>query len=148
ISCQVLYAKNADLPRPPASTTKIMTAILLLEYTRPDDVITAGIDAFDVEGSALHLHVGEKLTARDMVFALMLRSANDGCVAVAEHIAGSESKFAEMMTAKAHEIGAVNTTFLNCNGLNEPCNTTTARDLAIMARYATRFPLFNEAVRT
>jgi D-alanyl-D-alanine carboxypeptidase (penicillin-binding protein 5/6) len=147
-SGQVLFSKNADLPRPPASTTKIMTAILLLENTKPEDLIAASQKAFDTEGSSLHLAAGEKVSAHDLLFAMMLRSANDGCVAAAEHIAGSEARFAEMMTAKAREIGAVHTTFRNCNGLNENPNVTTAGDLAIMARYAARFPEFNEATQT
>ncbi len=147
-SGQVLFSKNADLPRPPASTTKIMTAILLLEHTKPDDLIVASQKAFDTEGSSLHLAAGERVTAHDLLFAMMLRSANDGCVAAAEHIAGSEAKFAAMMTAKAREIGATHTTFRNCNGLNENPNLTTARDLATMARYAARFPEFNEATQT
>ncbi len=144
----MLYEKNADVPRPPASTTKIMTAILLLEHTQPTDLITASVRAKHTEGSSLHLVQGEHLTARDMLYALMLRSANDGCVATAEHIAGSEERFAQMMTAKAHELGATNTTFQNADGLNENPNRTTARDLSIMARYAQRFPEFNEATRT
>jgi D-alanyl-D-alanine carboxypeptidase (penicillin-binding protein 5/6) len=145
---QVLFEKNADVLRPPASTTKIMSAILLLEKTKPTDVISASAKAFDTEGSSLHLEAGEKVSAHDLLLAMMLRSANDGCVAAAEHIAGSEAKFAQMMTAKAREIGANHTTFRNCNGLNENPNVTTARDLAIMARYAQRYPEFNEATRT
>lgn len=144
---QVLYERNADVKRAPASTTKIMTAILLLENTQPDDILVAPKHIDDVEGSSLHLQAGEKITARDMLYALMLRSANDGCVVIANHVAGSEAKFAEMMTAKAREIGATNTVFHNCNGLNEHPNLTTARDLATMARYACRFPEFCEAVR-
>jgi D-alanyl-D-alanine carboxypeptidase (penicillin-binding protein 5/6) len=145
---QVLYEKNPDTPRPPASTTKIMTAILLLENTKPTEVLTASKKANTTGGSSLNLGIGEKVTAHDMLYALMLRSANDGCVVVSERIAGSEAKFAEMMTRKAHEIGAVNTVFHNCNGLNENPNRTTARDLSIMARYAFRFPEFNAAVQT
>jgi D-alanyl-D-alanine carboxypeptidase (penicillin-binding protein 5/6) len=149
VSGQVLYEKNADLPRPPASTTKIMTAILLLENTRPDDVITASKRASETGGSSLNLQPGEKITARDLLYALMLRSANDGCVAAAERIAGSEAKFAAMMTQKAREIGATHTIFRNCNGLNEPPNSTTARDLALMARYAAaHFPEFNRVTDT
>ncbi|HXG23294.1 MAG TPA: D-alanyl-D-alanine carboxypeptidase family protein, partial [Chthonomonadales bacterium] len=148
VSGQVLYARNADIPRPPASTTKIMTAILLLEHTRPEDIITASKHACETEGSGLHLKPGEKVSARDMLYALMLRSANDGCVAVAEHIAGSEARFAQMMTAKAREIGATDTTFKNSHGLDSPGHRTTARDLALIARYASIYPEFNEVTRT
>lgn len=148
VSGQVLYARNADTPRPPASTTKIMTAILLLENTQPDDVITASKRAAETGESSLNLKPGEKITARDMLYALMLRSANDGCVAVAEHVAGSVEKFAVMMNEKAKEIGALHTTFRNPHGLNVPPNRTTARDLALMARYASRYPAFNAATRS
>ena len=147
-SGQVLFEKNADELRPPASTTKIMTAIMLLEHTKPEDLIRASKIASEVDGSSLHLEPGETVTARDMLYALMLRSANDGCVAVAEHIAGSEAKFAEMMTAKARELGAAHTVFKNANGLNEPPNVTTARDLATIATHAIRYPEFNDAVGT
>lgn len=148
VSGQVLYEKNADVMRPPASTTKIMTAILLLENSKPTDIIVADKRASDTGGSSLNLKTGERVTAKDMLYALMLRSANDGCVAVAERIAGSEQKFAELMTRKAHEIGATRTQFKNCNGLNCPTHLTTARDLATMARYASRYEAFNEATRT
>ncbi len=145
---QVLFEKNADIRRPPASTTKIMTAILLLENTQSSDILTASKRASQTGGSSLNLKLGEKVTAHDMLYALMLRSANDGCVVVAERVAGSEQKFADMMTRKAQEIGAVNTHFCNCNGLNENPNLTTARDLAIMARYAFQFPEFDAAVHS
>ena len=147
-SGQVLFEKKADELRPPASTTKIMTAILLLENTKPEDLIKAGKSVSEVDGSSLNLVPGEAVSARDMLYALMLRSANDGCVAVAEHIAGTEAKFAELMTARARELGATNTVFKNANGLNEPPNVTTARDLATITRHAIRFPAFNDAVGT
>lgn len=145
---QVLFEKNADVQRPPASTTKIMTAILLLENLAPDELITAGLNAKETGGSSLNLAEGERITARDMLYALMLRSANDGCVAVAERIAGSEERFAEMMNEKARAIGATHTHFVNCNGLNCDGHLTTARDLALMARYAQRYPEFNAATRS
>jgi D-alanyl-D-alanine carboxypeptidase (penicillin-binding protein 5/6) len=147
ISGQVLYEKNADVRRPPASTTKIMTAILLLEHTQPQEAIVASQNAVHTGGSSLNLRPGETISAHDMLYALMLRSANDGCVAVAEHIAGDKKKFIEMMNLKAKEIGALNTTFHDPHGLDKPTNMTTARDLAIMARYALRYPAFNEAIR-
>jgi D-alanyl-D-alanine carboxypeptidase (penicillin-binding protein 5/6) len=104
--------------------------------------------ASETDGSSLHLKPGESVNARDMLYALMLRSANDGCVAVAEHVAGSEKKFAEMMTVRARAIGATRTVFQNANGLNDPPNVTTARDLATITRYAIQFPEFNDAVGT
>lgn len=145
VTGKVLYERNADLKRPPASTTKIMTAILLIENTQENDEIVASKKASEADGSSLHLLPGEKVTSRNLLFALMLRSANDGCIAAAEKIAASEEAFAKLMTKKAHDIGALDTIYRNCNGLNDPPNVTTARDLATMTRYAIRYPRFNEA---
>lgn len=145
---QVLYEKDADRRLPPASTTKIMTSILLLENTRPDDVIVADEKTALTEETSIHLKPGERISAHDVLYALLLRSANDACVAVGHHIAGSDAKFVEMMNAKAREIGATGTTFNNPNGLPDPKHLTTARDLALIARYATQYPDFNAATRT
>ncbi len=147
-SGKVLYAKEPNAARFPASTTKIMTAMLLLEHTKPDDLIVAppGIDK--VTDASMHLKPGEKITAHDMLYALMLRSANDGCVAVAIHVSGSMEKFIELMNARATELGCTNTHFNNTNGLNDPKHTTTAHDLAIIARAAMLNPDFAAAVRT
>lgn len=145
---QVLYEKDADRRLPPASTTKIMTSILLLENTRPDDVIVADEKTALTEETSIHLKPGERISAHDVLYALLLRSANDACVAVGHHIAGSDAKFVEMMNAKAREIGATSTTFNNPNGLPDPKHLTTARDLALIARYATQYPDFNAATRT
>lgn len=147
-SGQALYELRADARRPPASTTKIMTAILLLERLPLDTIVQADKSSSDTDGSSLYLRPGERLSAHDLLYAIMLRSANDACVAVAKAIAGSEVAFAEMMTRKAHEIGAVHTRFANPNGLPARDHYSTARDLATMARYAIREPLFNEVVRT
>lgn len=145
---QVLFEKNADARRPPASTTKILTAILLIENVEPDTLIQADKAVSETEGSSLYMLPGEKIAARELVYALLMRSANDACVAVARHIAGSEAAFAEMMNAKAAEIGATNSHFSNPNGLHAPDHYSTARDLAAIARYAVQLPAFNEAART
>ena len=145
---QVLYEKDADRRLPPASTTKIMTSILLLENTRPDDVIVADEKTALTEETSIHLKPGERISAHDVLYALLLRSANDACVAVGHHIAGSDAKFVEMMNTKAREVGAASTTFNNPNGLPDPKHLTTARDLALIARYATQYPDFNAATRT
>jgi len=145
---RVLWCKDPDTPRYPASTTKIMTALLLIERAKLDDVIVGppGID--QVGESSMHMKVGEKVPARDMLYAMMLRSANDGCVAVATHVAGSVPAFVSLMNKRAKECGAAHTTFNNPNGLNDPLHKTTARDLALMGREAMRNPIFREVVRT
>lgn len=145
---KVLWEKDADTPRFPASTTKILTALLLIENTKPDDIITAPADIEKVTEASMHLKPGEKITAGDMLYALMLRSANDGCVAVAVHISGSVEKFVELMNKRAKELGCTNSNFHNPNGLNDDLHTTTAHDLALIARAAMREPEFAEAVKT
>jgi D-alanyl-D-alanine carboxypeptidase (penicillin-binding protein 5/6) len=147
-SGKVLWSKDADTLRYPASTTKIMTGMLLLEHCKPTDVIVAPEDVTKVKEASMHLKPGEKVLARDMLYALMLRSANDGCYAVATHIAGSVQGFAKMMNDRAKELGCTHTHFDNPNGLNDPIHYTTAHDLALMGREAMKYPEFREAVRT
>lgn len=146
---QVLWEKNADVRRAPASTTKILTALLFIEHARPTDVITVMDPKITkIEESSLHLRPWEKLTAKDLLYGLMLRSANDGAVVVAHHVAGSVSGFATMMNAKAKELGATNSQFKNPNGLTQPGHYSTARDLAVIARAALAEPRFADAVGT
>ena len=147
-SGKVLWSKNPDVPRFPASTTKIMTGLLLAERLKPEEVVTAPWDVALVRESSMHLRPFEKLTARDLLTALMLRSANDGCYAVAVRLAGSVDKFSDMMNARAREIGCTGTHFHNPNGLNDPHHTTTARDLALIGREAMKNPLFASVVGT
>ncbi len=147
-SGKVLWSKAPDTTRFPASTTKIMTGLLLAERCKPSDIITAPWDVKLVKESSMHLKPGEKLTAKDMLVALMLRSANDGCYAVAVHLAGSVARFSDLMNARAKEIGCTGTHFHNPNGLNDPDHYTTARDLALIAREAMRNPLFASVVKT
>ena len=144
---QVLWEKNARVRRAPASTTKILTGLLLIENTAPDDVLTCMDPAIPkLEGSSLHLKTWEKLTARDMLYGLMLRSANDGAAVIAQHVSGSIPKFGERMTQRARELGAVDSRFTNPNGLPDPNHYTTAYDLAVIARAALREPEFADAV--
>jgi D-alanyl-D-alanine carboxypeptidase (penicillin-binding protein 5/6) len=145
---KVLWSRNPDVSRYPASTTKIMTSLLLLEHSLPEDVIVAPADIDKVGESSMHLKPGEQVSARDMLYAMMLRSANDGCYAVAVHVAGSVDAFSQMMNERARQIGCKNTNFHNPNGLNDELHTTTARDLALIAREAMRNPTFAEVVRT
>lgn len=147
-SGQILLKKNCDLKLHPASTTKIMTALLLLENCDPDDILTAPPDVTKTKESSVHLMPGERITAKEMLYALMLRSANDGCHTVACHISGNESEFAKLMCKRATEIGCSNTTFRNPHGLTLSDHLTTARDLALIAREAMKNPLFAKVVKT
>lgn len=132
----VLFEKNADTPLPMASTTKIMTALVVLQNADISQTISVPKEAVGVEGSSAYLYEGERITVRDLLFALLLQSANDAAVALALHTEGSIDGFADEMNALASEIGLTNTTFLNPHGLPEDGHHSTARDLALLMRYA------------
>ncbi len=145
---QLLFDKQADKKRPPASTTKIMTTILALEYGNVADIVTVSDKAGRVGQASIYLDPGERLTLGNLIEGAMIKSGNDACVAIAEHIAGSEEMFVKMMNAKAKTLGAYNTHFTNTNGLPNSNHFSTAYDLALMARYGMRLPRFAEITRT
>ena len=145
---QVLYERDIDTRRYPASTTKMMTLIVALEHGKLDDIVTVGKNAEGVEGSTLWLVQGDKIPLGELLAGMMMHSGNDATVAVAEHIAGSVPAFVEMMNEKATEIGAYNTHFVNPNGLPDEKHYTTAFDLAKIAAYGYSLPHFEEIVST
>ncbi|MDT8901116.1 D-alanyl-D-alanine carboxypeptidase family protein [Anaeroselena agilis] len=145
---RIIYAKAAADRRPPASTTKMMTLIVALEHGKLDDIVTASPKASATEGSTMWLAPGEQLKLGDLLYGMMLVSGNDATVAVAEHISGSLDKFARLMTEKAHAIGAINTNFTNSSGLPDPKHYSTAADLARIAAYGYKNPLFSKIVGT
>ena len=147
-SGQVLYEKNAHKKLYPASTTKMLTAIIALERGNLTDSVLIPPDASDVEGSAIGLRPGEKITLEDLLYALMLNSGNDSAVAIAVHIGGSVSGFVDLMNRKAAELGAVNSHFKNPNGLPDNDHYTTAYDLALITRYAMQNEEFKKIVCT
>ncbi|MDR0861921.1 MAG: D-alanyl-D-alanine carboxypeptidase [Oscillospiraceae bacterium] len=136
----VIYEKDADAPREPASVTKIMTLLLAIEAIESgalklDDVITTSDRAASMGGSQIYLKAGEQMTVRDIMRAIAVNSANDAAVAMAEQLAGSEETFAAKMNARAAELGMTNTHFTNCSGLpDDGTHVTTARDIALMSR--------------
>lgn len=145
---KVLFAYNADVRNFPASTTKMMTLLTALENGNMNDIVTTSQNAASVEGSSLWLSPGEKLKLVELLYGMMLISGNDATVAVAEHISGTTGDFARLMTQKAHAIGAVHTNFTNSSGLPDPDHYTTAHDLAKIAAYGFRNPLFAQIVST
>ena len=145
---KILFEKDAEAIRYPASTTKIMTLITALEQGNLEDVLTVSPNAAMTDGSSIYLEVGERLKLLDILYGVMLHSGNDATVAVAEHISGSLEKFAQLMTKKAHAIGAVHTNFTNPNGLPDPKHYTSAHDLAIITAYGYKNPLFRTIVST
>jgi len=144
----VLYEKNADQSVPMASTTKVMTAIVTLEHANLEDSTTVSADASAVGESSAWLQAGEVLTVEQLLHALMLQSGNDASVVLAEHVAGSEAAFVEMMNAKAQELGLEHSSFSNPHGLDAQGHYTSARDLASIASYAMTIPKFREIVAT
>ena len=132
----LVYAKNANQRMPMASTTKIMTAWVALESASPDTVIAAPACAIGTEGSSIYLVEGEELTLEQLVYALMLESANDAAVAIAVGIAGSVEAFAQKMNDKAREIGLTDTQFANPHGLDDEAHYTTPYELAVITRHA------------
>ena len=147
---QVLYDKNKHESKYPASTTKIMTAHLLLQNSSLSEQVEVTENAFRVRGSTLHLNKGMTLSVRDLLYGIMLRSANDGSVAAAEHVSGSKENFVEKMNQKAKEYGAKNTRFENPHGLTNGYlgHKTTAYDLAMITRQALKCPEFRRIVNT
>ena len=144
---RVLYEKNADTVRPPASLTKMMTCIIGLEKLTPDSEIIASENAAYAEYSTLQLQRGDVVNSYDLLTGMMLVSDN-GAVAVAENVAGSVPAFAAMMNEKAREIGCTNTNFANPNGLPNVNNYSTARDMSKIAMYCMQNSKFREIVAT
>ena len=135
----ILYEKEAHTKLRPASVTKIMTILLIMEAIHNgqinyDTKITCSENAASMGGSQIWLEVGESLTVDEMLKAICIVSANDCCVAMSEHIAGSESAFVEKMNEKAKELGMTNTVFKNCHGIDEDDHLTTAYDIALMSK--------------
>jgi D-alanyl-D-alanine carboxypeptidase len=139
-SGEILYEKNADERANPASITKIMTAILLEENVKDGEMIKVSDFARNTECSCFGFEPGESISKENALNAMLMVSANDMAMAIAEHISGSKEAFGKLMTKRAHEIGAVNTTFTTPNGLTEPNHKTTAHDMALITREAMKYP--------
>ena len=148
VTKQFLYSKNVNTRLPMASTTKIMTAIVAIENSDPDDIVIIADEAAGIEGSSAYLVSGEALTMEELLYALMLRSANDAAAAIAYHISGGIEEFAAVMNEKAEELGLSDTHFTNPHGLDDKAHYTTAHDLAIIAAHALENPYLKNIVST
>lgn len=148
ITGDVLYEKNSNVQYEPASTTKIMTAILAIENSNLDDKVTIGEKPPYADGSSLGIQKGEVYTMKELLYGLLLGSCNDCAEAIAEYISGSNAAFSELMTKKAREIGANDTVFKNPSGLSEKGHLTTAHDLALILQYALKLDAYVEISRT
>ncbi len=145
---KIIHSKSKKVRLPMASTTKIMTALLVIEDCDLEEVITVPDAAVGTEGSSIYLKRGEKISVKDLLYGLMLRSGNDSAVALAIHHSGSTENFAKCMNERAKEIGALSTNFKNPSGLPDPEHYTTAEDLCLIACTAMRNQTFKQVVST
>ncbi len=142
------YSRNIEKKVFPASTTKLMTALIVLQRKRLNDIVTIGPRALRALPSKIEVRVGEKYRIRDLLYAILLNSANDASVALAESVAGSEEAFVDLMNKRARQLGAKNTLFANSHGL--PSDTpqyTTAHDMFLIFREALKNEFFREAIK-
>lgn len=145
---EIIWGKNETEKRAMASTTKIMTAIVVIEKGNLSDIVTISKKAANTGGSRLKINTGDKIAVNDLLYGLMLRSGNDAAVALAEHIGESIEGFAELMNKKAEEIGLKNTHFVTPHGLDDEKHYTTAYELAILTDYALQNETFSKIVNT
>jgi D-alanyl-D-alanine carboxypeptidase (penicillin-binding protein 5/6) len=151
LSGEVLYEKNADERANPASLTKIMTALLVLEYGKLDEIATVSPSALEnlhPDSSIVNLRVGEEISLENLLYCILIPSGNDACNVAAEHIAGSIPAFVEMMNEKAKELGCTDTRFANTHGLTQEDHYTTARDIYRITLEALKNPKFLEICNT
>lgn len=145
---RILYEKDAHSPSLIASTTKIMTALVVCEQSNVLDRVRIPKEAVGIEGSSMYLREGEILTVQELLYGLMLHSGNDAAVALAIYCGGTVEGFAELMNDKARALGLTGTHFENPNGLDSPGHYSTASDLATLTAYAMENPIFAKTVST
>ena len=143
-----LHQNNSNQRLPMASTTKIVTALIAIETLDPDEIIRVPKEAVGVKGSSLYLKEDDELTVKDLIYSVLLQSANDAATALALCISGNIDDFAVKMTERAHEIGALNTEFQNPHGLDDEEHYTTAHDLALIAAEALKNETFKKISST
>ncbi len=144
----LLYGKNAHQPRHPASLTKLVTALVAVDCSLPDDIVVVSPKAARVEGSSAHLKPLHRYTMEDLLYGLLVSSGNDAALAIAEHIGGSVAEFAALMTEKARSYGALNSRFLNPHGLTAQGHYTSAHDVAVFLIHALDHPLLARIMAT
>jgi D-alanyl-D-alanine carboxypeptidase (penicillin-binding protein 5/6) len=145
---KILYAKNPNLKLPPASTAKLMTAIVALDRINPEAIVTISERATNVPSVTPRLKAGERYTVKDLLYLALMRSVNSAAIALAEAVAGSEDAFVKMMNEKAFSLGAENTRFINSSGLPGPDQYITAFDLAKIMKESLKYPLIKEIIYT
>lgn len=145
---QVLFSKNPDQPMFPASTTKALTALIIAEDLKLDEIVTIDKDSPFTSGSRIYVIEGETFTVEQLLYAMLLESANDAAVALAKHHSGTVEQFAKKMNEKAKSLGATHTNFTNPNGLPDPAHLTSSNDLALIGKAFTKHPELMNIVKT
>lgn len=143
---KILYAKNPNLKLPPASTTKLVTAMVVLDRVKPDTIVTVSRRAAEVSSVSPHLRAGERFTVEELLHLSLMRSVNSAAVALAEAVSGSEDAFVRLMNDKVSQIGVENTRFVNASGLPGEGQYITAYDLAKIMKESLRYPLIREII--
>lgn len=143
---RILFCKEMETERPIASTTKIMTAVLVLEHAKLEDVVTVKEKCTGIEGTSIYLQPGEKITVKNLLYGMMLKSGNDAAVTLADYVGGNVPNFVKMMNTRAKEIGMSHTQFINPNGLPAEGHYSTALDMAKLTAFAMSIPEFKEIV--
>ncbi len=148
-SKRIFYEKGKDIPKLPASTTKIMTAIVAIENTNLEDIATVGKEILTIDGTNIYSEIGEHIMVQDLLYGMMLRSGNDAAMTLAAHTSGNVSNFVKLMNEKARILKLKNTTFNNPTGLDDyEKNTSTVYDLGLLYSYAYKNPTFRKIVGT
>lgn len=147
-SGKVHFARNPNLQLPPASTTKLLTGLIAVQQTTPDDLLRVSTYASSMPATKIHLRPGWTLSVRDLLYALMLRSANDASVVIAEGVGGSVPSFARLMNTTARSLGATQSNFVTPNGLPAPSHYSTARDLSLIMRQVLQTPGMRDILST
>lgn len=145
---RILFAKNPNMKLPPASTTKLMTAMVVLDRLHPDSIVIISKTSANTPSVTPHLKAGERYTVRDLLHIALMRSVNSAAVALAEAVGGSEDAFAKIMNDKASSIGADDTKFINASGLPGAGQYITAYDLAKIMKESLKYPLIREIINT
>ncbi len=145
---EILKGQNYNAPLPMASTTKVMTALLVCENCKPEETVVIPKEAVGIEGSSVYLKEGEKYTVKELLLGLMLRSGNDCAVALSLHLGGNIKNFADMMNMRAKSLGLNNTHYVNPHGLHDKEHYTSCYDLCKLGCVAMKNPLFKEIVGT
>ncbi len=145
-SKRILYKNNINEVRSVASISKVMTAVIAIENSNMDDIVTVGEEILPIYGSNIYLSVGEKISMKDLLYGLLLRSGNDAAVVIANYVSKNEEEFVKLMNNKAKQLGMKNTKFTNSHGLDEEVegNSSTAYDMALLSSYANKYEIYRK----